>query len=194
LAVAASIVDSFGRGNWNLDKYALDLEDGLEYMVAAARPNDPRCITLRYEDVVADTDGELGRVFEFLGLDASEAEGMSDDALRGRMRDRTGVTTYSAVSPEPLTKWHRTMGTALRRSWCRRYLERLGPVRLQEMGYDYDDLMRQVDALPRGPQKLGSDIARRVHGKVQVRAAHRLLQPSSRELEKQAMARQAQLF
>lgn len=143
---------------------------------------------------MADTDGEMARVFEFLGLDPSEAEGMSDDALRGRMRDRTGVAAYSAVSPEPLTKWHRTMGTALRRSWCRRYLERLGPVRLQEMGYDYDDLMRQVDDLPRGPQKLGSDIARRVHGKFQVRAAHRLLQPSARELEKQAMARQAQLF
>ena len=40
-------------GAGNLDRYAVDLEDGLEHLVAAARPNDPRCLTLRYEDVVA---------------------------------------------------------------------------------------------------------------------------------------------
>ena len=83
LAVAASIIESFGRGRWNLDRYAVDLEDGLEHLVAAARPNDPRCLTLRYEDVVADSEGELQKVFAFLGLDPAGAGGMSDDALRG---------------------------------------------------------------------------------------------------------------
>ena len=73
LAVAASIIESFGRGRWNLDRYAVDLEDGLEHLVAAARPNDPRCLTLRYEDVVADSEGELQKVFAFLGLDPAEA-------------------------------------------------------------------------------------------------------------------------
>ncbi len=194
LAVAASIVESFGRGKWNLDKYAIDLEDGLEHMVAASRPNDPRCIRLRYEDVVTDTDTELARVFDFLGLDPSEAEGMSDDALRGRMRDRTGVATYATVSPEPLNKWQQTMGTALRRRWCRRYLDRLGPHRLVTMGYDHDDLVRQVAELPAGPRDLVSDVARRAYGSAQQRSARRLTLPSSKELAKQAEARQAQMF
>ena len=82
---------------------SINLEDGLEHMVAAARPNDPRCITLRYEDVVTDTDAQLARVFSFLDLDPAEAHGMSDDALRGRMRDRTGVATYTTVSGSGLT-------------------------------------------------------------------------------------------
>lgn len=186
LAVAASIVESFGRGGWNLDKYAIDLEDGLEYMVAAARPNDPRCISLRYEDVVTDTDAQMGRVFEFLGLDPAEAEGMSDDALRGRMRDRTGVAEYTDVSVEPLSKWERTMGTGLRKRWCRQYLERLGPVRLREMGYDHADLMRQVDGLPGGPSHLAADAARLMRGRWQRRMAGRLMYPSRSELVKQA--------
>src|SRR5262249_18486647 len=97
LAVAASIVEGFGGGRWNLEKYAIDLEDGLDNMAAALRPNDPRSIMLRYEDLVVDPDAELRRVFEFLDLDPAEAEGMSDDALRGRMRDRTGVDAYQTV-------------------------------------------------------------------------------------------------
>ena len=184
LAVAASIIESFGRGRWNLDRYAVDLEDGLEHLVAAARPNDPRCLTLRYEDVVADFEGELQKVFAFLGLDPAEAGGMSDDALRGRMRDRVGVDTYPTVSAEPLSKWQQTMGTTLRRRWCRRYLERLGPVRLQAMGYDYDELARQVAALPLRPRCLASDVARHAYWSIHRSATGRFMYPTASEIRR----------
>ena len=191
LAVAASIVDSFGAGRWNLDKYEVDLFDGIENMVAASRPRDPRCISLRYEDVVADPEPELARLFEFLELDPGEAHGFDDDALRGRMRDRVGVDDYPTVSAEPLAKWQQTMGTSFRRRWCRRYLGRLGGSRLSAMGYDIDELTRQVDALPGGPSKLASDAVRSVYGKANRRITCRLINPGSRELKRQAEARRA---
>jgi hypothetical protein len=196
LAVAASIIDSFGRGRWNLDRYMIDLEDGLQNLVAAARPNDSRCIALRYEDVVADPPGQVGRVLEFLGLDPhplSTEEALAAVPLQGRMGDRTGIKAYTMISQEPLHKWQQTMSTALRRRWCRRYLELVGPHRLAAMGYSYDQLSKEVDALGRGGRALLSDLARSTYGYGQRRITCRLINPSAREQERVAVTRQRTL-
>ena len=142
---------------------------------------------------VADTDSELARVFEFLGLDPSEAEGMSDDALRGRMRDRTGVADLRR--PSAPSRW--TSGGDDGDGAAAALVPALPrpprPARLETMGYDHDDLVRQVAQLPARPRDLVSDVARRAYGSAQQRSARRLILPSSKELAKQAEARQAQM-
>ena len=74
LAVAASIIDSFGRGRWNLEKYEIDLTDGLESLIGADRANDPRCHTLRFEDVIRDPESSMDGIFRFLELDPGDAD------------------------------------------------------------------------------------------------------------------------
>ena len=106
------MIDSFGRGNWNLDSYASTSTAASSPWSPPRGRNDPRCITLRYEDVVADTDGATGA-----GLRVPrprrrrEAEGMSDDAparpdARPHRRDR--ATARSAASRS--TKWQQDDG------------------------------------------------------------------------------------
>jgi hypothetical protein len=114
--------------------------------------------------VVADPQAELGKLFDFLGLDGGDADPTVFQRLMlpGRM-GRTGIEQYSTVSAEPLDKWRETMGSWYRKRWGRHYLERLGPHRLALMGYDYDRLMREVGELDdstrgiafgHGPQRL----------------------------------------
>ena len=73
LAVAASMIESFGRGHWNLDRYDVDLHGGLERLVAAAGRGDERAIAVRFEDVVADPDAATAAIFRFLELEPAAA-------------------------------------------------------------------------------------------------------------------------
>jgi Sulfotransferase family len=183
LAVAASVIDSFGHGKWNLEKYSVDLVDGLSNLVAAAQRADPRGISVRYEDVVAEPQREVGRILELLGLDPAEdlPTDLGAERPAGRMGDRTGTEHYSVVSAEPLDKWRATLGTAYRKRWARAYLQGIGAERLAVMGYDFDKMRREVEALPASPRKLAPDLARSVHGNLNRRLAGRLTHPSRGE-------------
>ena len=184
LAVAASIVDSFAGGRWNIDKYAVDLYDGVDNLLAAERAAAGRSCTLRYEDLVADPPAELERLWRFLDLDPGEAPPLDLERvhLQGRMGDETGTAAYRSVSGEPLEKWRRTMANPFRRWWCGRYLDWLGPARLRAMGYDEELLRSQVAGLGRGHERLGSDVVRAVAGYGYYRVAHRLINRPERPL------------
>ena len=77
-----------------------------------------------------------------------------------RRCDQTGRFTYTEISREPLEKWKLTMGNALRKWWLRRYLRWLGAGRLTAMGYDLDELLREVRSVPSGARFLLSDLGR----------------------------------
>lgn len=194
LAVAASMIEAFGDGRWNLQRYAVDLWDGVENLAAANRPNDPRRVSLRFEDVVADPQAELGKLFDFLGLDGGDADPTVFQRLMlpGRM-GRPGIEQYSTVSAEPLDKWRETMGSWFRKRWCRQYLERLGPHRLALMGYDYDRLMREVGELEDSTRGMVSDIARSAYGLGHQAVTRGLMYPSRRERQMEAQEKQRAL-
>jgi len=166
LAVAASIIESFGRGRWNLDRYAPDLHGGLERLYAASRRDDPRACILRYEDLVADPAPALEKLFAFLDLphDPGAAERFASVELEGRMGDRTGRVRYSTITTESIDRWQETMRNPLRKRWCRTYLEYVGDERLRAMGYDPDALRRQVAGMRSSGAQLGSDVAGRIRG------------------------------
>jgi sulfotransferase family protein len=166
LAVAASMIESFGRGHWNLDRYDVDLHGGLDRLIAAHERGDPRTVAIRYEDLVADPVAGTRTVFELLDLDPAmaSAESFAGTSLNGRMGDRTGTASYREISGEPVDRWRTTMANPLRKRWCAVYLRSLGPKRLGEMGYDFDELARDVAGLRARPAGVASDAARRIYG------------------------------
>jgi len=177
LAVAASMIESFGHGRWNLDRYEVDLHGGLERLVAAHERRDPRAVAVRFEDVVADPAGGTRPVFELLGLDPADATAgaFADTSLNGRMGDRTGTAAYTEISGEPVDRWRATMANPLRKRWCATYLRAVGPEALAAMGYDFDELTGEVAGLRTRPAGLASDVARRTYGYGRRRASNRLL-------------------
>jgi sulfotransferase family protein len=173
LAVAASMIESFGRGHWNLDRYDVDLHGGLDRLIAAHERGDPRTVAIRFEDLVADPVAGTRTVFELLELDPAlaAAESFAGTSLNGRMGDRTGTASYTEISGEPVARWQATMANPLRKRWCATYLRSLGPAQLEAMGYDFDGLARDVSGLRARPAGVASDAARRIYG--YRRGAHR---------------------
>ena len=162
LAVAASIVETFCDGRWEPDRYPLSLYAAPAALTEAAERHAGRVWPVRYEDLVsADRDAWQG-LMDYLELDFDPAslETFGRTALAGRLGDQSGTSRYSALSPEPLTKWTRSVTSPLRKAWCRGYLDWIGPDRLSVMGYDHAELRSDLDATPVGFARLPSDSLR----------------------------------
>jgi hypothetical protein len=174
LAVASSIIESFGDGRWNLDKYSIDLYEGLDLLLKAHETHRARSLSVRYEDILSQPDAESRRIFEYLGLDVPDAaaETFADVRLSGRMGDRTG-TAYAGIVQEPLAKWTTTMANPIRRRWCAQYLAWLGD-RLETMGYDRSELDAALRSMPVSRKALVSDAGRIAAGYGYWRIADRL--------------------
>jgi Sulfotransferase family len=162
LAVAASIIDSWNAGHWNLDTHKVDLYRGLDRLTAAWPAAGGRAVSLRYEDLVERPEEEMGRVLR--SLDVPEHEAVTQDFTNvrfpGSMGDSQGAMIYSGVSREPLAKWQRTLANPIRRTWARRYLDWIGSERLAVQGYDYDSLRVELAALPLRFDESAGDVGR----------------------------------
>jgi hypothetical protein len=162
LAVVSSILDTWTKGRWNVDRWQGDLH-GIESLVAAYEAHRETSLAVNYETLVSDPDRTWPAIFEYLELpfDPSILTSFADVQLEGRMGDPTGVHRYQELSTEPLDKWKRNLGTIWRKRWCRSYLDWIGPERLMAMGYDPGQLRGELEALPSSPRHLVSDA---VHG------------------------------
>ena len=94
------------------------------------------------------------------------AERFDEVKLPGFFSDRTGVARYYCINREPLEKWKRVMSNPIRAAWCRRYLRWIGRRRLEVMGYDQDQMLREVNSMPRSARNLISDALRLPYGQL----------------------------
>ncbi|WP_047866005.1 sulfotransferase family protein [Rubrobacter aplysinae] len=166
LAVAASMIETWAGGRWNLYRHKVDLFDGLENLVAACEANSDRVCAVRYEDLVTAPEESWHKVFGYLDLpfDGSMLETFSSVELKGRKGDPSGTRGYGRVVREPLERWRESLGNPFRKAWCRRYLRWLGPERAAVMGYDLDVLLEELDSVKTSAQGTGSDLGRAGYG------------------------------
>lgn len=167
LAIVASMIEGWGRGRWNLYEFEVDLYDGLEALVEAQEAAGERGITVRFAELVDENPESRDRIFTFLGLEMTDAEPERQIKVQldGRMGDQTGIRQYSRLSQEPRIKWTKTLGSPLRKLWCRRYLRWIGRERLRAMGYDLDELLQELSAIPSSLRTLPSDALRMLSGR-----------------------------
>lgn len=167
LAVAASMMETWSNGYWKLYTYKFDLYSGLANLVRLHEQCGDRVYALQYEKLVADTSGCLTEIYRYLELAISSDDLVDLDKgakLHGRMGDPTGIHAYDKVSPDSLDKWKVLMGNPLRKFWCRRYLSWIGAERLAVMGYDKDELFKQVSDIPFTLRYLFTDCFRMLGG------------------------------
>lgn len=162
LAVAASFLDTYSQGRWNLYWVELDLYQGVQNLTDAYRRHGDRSIVVRYEDLIARPQEVAGGLFEGLGLafEPSLLSEIGDVTLAGSMGDQAGAARYEGISDEPLAKWRTTLANPFRRRWAERYLRWIGPDRLKLMGYDAGELLRELEQAPRSLRFLSSDLVR----------------------------------
>ncbi len=166
LAVVASLVSTFADGKWYLYHYFFTLYEGIAQLVNAFEAHPKRILHVRYEDLLADPEAELRRVFAFLGLDPNEADwrAFAKVKLPGTMQDPTGTKRYQTLSREPLEKWKQAFTNPFRKAWARAYLRWIGPERLRVMGYDLAEILHELDAIPTRWRGTAGDALRHLYG------------------------------
>ena len=179
LAVAASMMETWADGRWNLDLYSSDLF-GLAKLSETYDANRTRAAHVRYEDLLVEPVQTVTRLLEYLELQADDTivRRFVELPMPNRRYWDPKATSYEGISREPLDKWKTTMATPLRRAWCRRYLQWLGPEHLQIMGYGLDELLAEVEAIDVGLRGLPSDLRRASRGYVHRRLRSRFLDVS----------------
>jgi Sulfotransferase family len=160
LSIVASMIETWEP--WCPTLFGGDLFTGLPRLVAAYRQGAGRAYSVRFEDLVVGDEHHWRPLMDYLeiGFERDALQRFSQVQLSGRMGDPTGVKRYSSLSPEPSQKWKGTLANPLRRAWCRRYLNYLGAERLAVMGYDRDELLRELDSQPPRMDALLPDIGR----------------------------------
>lgn len=180
LAVAASCIETWGRGRWNLHAYRVDLYQGVPGLLDAWRHHHSRVLALRYEDLVAEPETRMTEVFDHLGLEPIDGvtRRLGEVRLSGRMGDsfsRPGQDRLSQVMDDGGERWLDTFSNPIRRAWARRYISWLGPERLGEMGYSAETLLGQLKATPVSWRRIGSDVALVLRGRYLVTRQRALL-------------------
>ena len=166
LAVISSMIETWGKGRWNVYHYEFDLYEGVAALVDAQRRAGPSGCAIRFRDVVDGSMSAMRQVFDYLGLelDDERTRRFAEVELPGGMWDPSGTRRYHKLSQEPRERWKTTLAGPLRKRWSRRYLRWLGRERLAEMGYDLDELLGELDAIPTRYGTLISDAWRMLLG------------------------------
>lgn len=161
LAVVASIVETWCGGRWNVGRWQGDLH-GVASLVGAYQEHRDDVLALRYEDLVSGGPRAWEALFAHLelGFDPDLLGSFADVRMEGQMGDPTGQYRYRGIAAEPLDKWQRTLGSPVRKAWCRAYLEWIGEEQLRVMGYELTDLSAGLAGLPSRPRSVPSDALR----------------------------------
>lgn len=167
LAVAASMMDTWSHGKWNLHRFHIDLFDGLASLNQFTTQSHHAFTAHRFEDFVSEPEVTCRQIFDYLEIpfDDSILTGFSKINLQGRMGDPTGVKQYKSISTESLEKWKTTLSNPIRKIWTHRYLKWIGAERLENMGYSLSQLQQELDNTPTTTLHLGSDLLRIPYGK-----------------------------
>jgi len=159
LAVIASMLETWWKGRWNVSAYRVDLFDGLANLVNISQAHSKKILVIQYENFLQSPETELARIAAYLDvkLDAELLKSFDRVKFSGARGDPTGVENYKTIDVAPLEKWKATINNPLRKAWCRRYLRWIGDERLKIMGYDFNELYRDLDSTARSPRHLLMD-------------------------------------
>jgi Sulfotransferase family len=176
LAVAASMIETWAEGKWNLDHYSADLF-GLARLAETYDANKARAARVRYEDLLTQPIEAVRQLLDYLELPADETivQRFVDLPMRNPRYWDPNTVRYQGISREPLDKWKTTMASPLRKTWCRRYLLWLGSERLEIMGYELDHLLAELDSIDVRLRQLPSDLRRASRGYVHRRVRSHIL-------------------
>ena len=160
LAVAASILNTWKEGRFDLTYYEQDIFRGPLNIVSFVEKGAAAILELPYEQLVRETESSIRRVTDFLELPPLSAVTLpeNDKLKQARLGDKTGIHKFSGVSKSSVDEWRQTFASPLRRFWARRYLEFLTPEKLARMGYNADELLRDLSSVSASPGQLMADV------------------------------------
>jgi len=147
LSVVCSMIKTFSNNEWAVPGFYVDLYNGTENLKTILDNCKIDSVDIRYEDIILETEKVVKQLSNFLGikpnsLAISEYETVS---LEGDNDNISGINKYDKLSTEPVFKWKKFINNPLRKLWCKKYVKWLGPERLNDMGYNHDNLLEKLN-------------------------------------------------
>ena len=167
LAIIASIVETWGGGDWDVSMCKVDLFEGMASLIDGYQAHSKQILGIQYESFLQSPEIELARISEYLELkfDPDVLKNFAQVSFNGKFGDPTGVKNYRTIDSAPLEKWKTIINNPLRKIWCRRYLRWLGEERLKIMGYDLHALLHELNLTGMTISNVFSDIVRVINPK-----------------------------
>jgi len=147
VASFTSLMLSFVQKNQQIvPEFAPDLFEAPQKIMDGIESLGDAAIVVRYEDLVANPDTQVRKLCE--QLDIEFAPHMLDYSqtpeAKGFMTDRVGVQQRSRPTADSLDKWKDALSDPQQAEWSLGYLEDMGPELVGRMGYDYEELRREL--------------------------------------------------
>lgn len=168
LAIAASIIESWGGGKWILYRFNVDLYQGFRNLVAAYETHSEKAISIQYEDLVSGSEESWENLFTYLELTyhSDYLNSFNKTILRGRYGDKLGSATFSEIDQTPLNKWATSFMNPLRRAWGMKYLQEVGGDVLKSAGYNLHELLGALRKCSQSSSHLIEDMIRMGYGSI----------------------------
>lgn len=166
LSVIASSIQTWGkRGRWNIHRMYIDLYVGLPNLIKSYQENHDKVAGFMYESLVAEPEN-WRQLFDFIGVewDSEVLSNFNNVDINGTMGDKTGRKAYKQLTAKGVNKWKGVINNPLRKAWCKRYLRWLGRNRLEVMGYDFDELIKEIQEVPNSYEAFISDLFVMIYG------------------------------
>lgn len=148
LAVLSSIITTWSR---RLARYRTDLLEAPNRLAQARHSNNPRILSICYEDMVRAPEPTLATIQQFIGVKRVSNLSHYGTAKRRAYGDPTGIFNDTAAHQRSLEKWVLLAGASAA-NWrlLNDYRLLLGGELLEQLGYDCEqlgDLLEEVRPL-----------------------------------------------
>jgi len=165
LSIIASIIETWGKGRWNLYRYKVDLYRGLPRLIDLARQDRTNVLSVQYEEIVKNKQETLEVICDHLGVDK---DGLNESipTINGRIGDPNQGMYDGQISKRSLKKWRKTISNIYRKKRVKKYLKWVGKERLSTMGYGYDRLIDDLRSNTTTYNHLLDDIVDSVKGSI----------------------------
>ena len=145
LAVLMSVLHTFPNAHTACIDHAADLQEIPRHLNDACARYGERICRVQYEQLVSDPGAEASRLCAYLGLDyePSMLEYSRHRLPEGKVGDPT-VNQHDRPTTDSLGKWKQRLASREQAELCATYLDQLGDATVQAMGYDSDELRREL--------------------------------------------------
>lgn len=142
IAIACSMITTWGDGYWNLYAYEQDFFECLDCLVKTY--NKDKHLLVKYEDLVSGSEPLFQSISDYLGVNRAEFDVGKLDVLHGRMGDPTGQYEYKGLNDSRAGEWCAVINTRVKVHLIRRLIKMVGQRNIESIGYDFDELLESI--------------------------------------------------
>ena len=137
------------RKIWNLYLFNIDLFEGLNNLINFQKKYSNSIVTVNYENLLCKPEKVVSQIYSYLGIEAhnDDLDIQSNQFLNGHMGDRLNSSKEKSFDLSSIEKWKTVINNPIRKFWCIRYIKWIGKDRLNAIGYDFDTIMKNLNAV-----------------------------------------------